>query len=65
MSPRFHAAVALVGAAGGDGYAMLATAKPLVFPQDGPGLTEALLAAIGRAGVISPAVEGRITRTTP
>ena len=36
---------------GGDGYAMLATAKPLVFPEDGPGLAETLLEAIERAGV--------------
>ena len=31
-------------AGSGDGYAMLATAKPLVFPQDGPGLAVALCA---------------------
>jgi hypothetical protein len=51
-------------AAGGDGYAMLATAKPLVFPQDGPGLVETLYDAITRAGVISPATEGRIVPTS-
>jgi 5'-nucleotidase len=50
-------------AAGGDGYAMLTTAKPLLFPQDGPGLAETLLEAIERAGVIAPATEGRITRS--
>jgi 5'-nucleotidase len=48
-------------AAGGDGYAMLVSAKPLVFPQDGPGLAETLVDAIERAGEIAPAVEGRVT----
>jgi 2',3'-cyclic-nucleotide 2'-phosphodiesterase (5'-nucleotidase family) len=62
---RYTVAADSYTAGGGDGYAMLATAKPLVFPQDGPGLTETLLAAIERAGVIAPAVEGRITRTSP
>jgi 2',3'-cyclic-nucleotide 2'-phosphodiesterase (5'-nucleotidase family) len=52
-------------ARGGDGYAMLATARPLVFPEEGPGLAETLVNAIERAGVIAPAVEGRITRTVP
>jgi 5'-nucleotidase len=52
-------------AGGGDGYRMLATAKPLVFPQDGPGLVETLLETIERAGVIAPVVEGRITRPGP
>jgi 5'-nucleotidase len=62
---RYTLATNSYTAGGGDGYAMLATAKPLVFPQDGPGLVETLLEAIGRAGVIAPAVEGRITRTGP
>jgi 5'-nucleotidase / UDP-sugar diphosphatase len=52
-------------AQGGDGYRMLATAKPLVFPEDGPGLAETLLEAIERAGSIAPVTEGRITRTSP
>ncbi len=52
-------------AQGGDGYAMLATAKPLVFPEDGPGLAEALLEAVERAGSIAPLTEGRITRMRP
>ena len=52
-------------AQGGDGYAMLATAKPLVFPEDGPGLAETLLEAIERAGSIAPLAEGRVTRTGP
>jgi 2',3'-cyclic-nucleotide 2'-phosphodiesterase (5'-nucleotidase family) len=52
-------------AAGGDGYAMLVSAKPLVFPQDGPGLAETLVEAIERAREIAPEVEGRITRTGP
>ena len=52
-------------ARGGDGYAMLATAKPLVFPEDGPGLAEALLEAVERAGSIAPVTEGRITRMSP
>ena len=62
---RYTLATNSYTAAGGDGYAMLATAKPLVFPQDGPGLAETLLEAIERAGVIAPATEGRITRTGP
>ena len=49
-------------ARGGDGYAMLATARPLVFPEEGPGLAETLDDAIERAGAIAPAVEGRIRR---
>ena len=49
-------------ARGGDGYTMLATAKPLVFPEDGPSLAEALLQAMERAGSIAPVTEGRITR---
>jgi 2',3'-cyclic-nucleotide 2'-phosphodiesterase (5'-nucleotidase family) len=52
-------------ARGGDGYAMLATAKPLVFPEDGPGLAETLLEAVERAGSIAPVTEGRITRMRP
>jgi 2',3'-cyclic-nucleotide 2'-phosphodiesterase (5'-nucleotidase family) len=52
-------------ARGGDGYAMLSTAKPLVFPEDGPGLAEALLEAVERAGSIAPMTEGRIIRTQP
>ena len=62
---RYTLATNSYTAAGGDGYAMLATAKPLVFPQDGPGLAETLLEAIERAGTIAPTVEGRITRTSP
>jgi 2',3'-cyclic-nucleotide 2'-phosphodiesterase (5'-nucleotidase family) len=50
---------------GGNGYTMLATAKPLVFPEDGPGLAEALLEAVERAGSIAPTAEGRITRMRP
>jgi len=52
-------------AAGGDGYAMLRSAKPLVFPEDGPGLAETLMDAIERDGTIAPEVEGRITRSAP
>jgi 2',3'-cyclic-nucleotide 2'-phosphodiesterase (5'-nucleotidase family) len=62
---RYTLATNSYTAGGGDGYAMLATAKPLVFPQEGPGLAETLLEAIERAGVVAPAVEGRITRTGP
>jgi 5'-nucleotidase len=62
---RYKLATNSYTAGGGDGYAMLATAKPLVFPEDGPGLAETLLEAIERAGVIAPATEGRITRTGP
>jgi len=47
-------------ARGGDGYTMLAAARVLVGPRDGPGLTETVIAAIERAGAIAPAVEGRI-----
>jgi 2',3'-cyclic-nucleotide 2'-phosphodiesterase (5'-nucleotidase family) len=49
-------------ARGGDGYAMLASAKPLVFPEDGPGLAETLIEAVERARTIAPEVEGRIQR---
>jgi len=62
---RYKLATNSYTAGGGDGYAMLATAKPLVFPEDGPGLAETLLEAIERAGVIAPATEGRITRSAP
>jgi 2',3'-cyclic-nucleotide 2'-phosphodiesterase/3'-nucleotidase len=62
---RYTVAANNYTAAGGDGYAMLATAKPLVFPEDGPGLTETLLVTIERAGSIAPTVEGRITRAGP
>jgi 5'-nucleotidase len=62
---RYTLATNSYTAAGGDGYAMLATARPLVFPQDGPGLAETLLEAIERARVIAPATEERITRTGP
>ena len=62
---RYTLATNSYTAGGGDGYGMLATAKPVVFPQDGPGLAETLLEAIERAGVIAPATEGRITRTSP
>jgi 2',3'-cyclic-nucleotide 2'-phosphodiesterase (5'-nucleotidase family) len=62
---RYSVAVNNYIAQGGDGYRMLATAKPLVFPEDGPGLAETLLEAIERAGSIAPVTEGRITRTSP
>ena len=62
---RYTVAVNNYTAQGGDGYRMLATAKPLVFPEDGPGLAETLLEAIERAGSIAPVTEGRITRTSP
>ena len=62
---RYTVAANSYTAGGGDGYAMLATAKPLVFPQDGPGLAETLYEAIGRAGVIAPTIEGRIVPTSP
>ncbi len=62
---RYSVALNNYTAQGGDGYAMLATAKPLVFPEDGPGLAETLLEAIERAGSIAPGTEGRITRTSP
>ena len=62
---RYALATHSYTAEGGDGYAMLATAKPLVFAQDGPGLAETLFEAIERAGVIAPGTEGRITRSSP
>jgi 5'-nucleotidase len=62
---RYTVATNSYTAKGGDGYAMLATAKPLVFPEDGPGLAETLVEAIERAGAIAPALEGRIARTAP
>jgi 5'-nucleotidase len=62
---RYTMATNSYTAQGGDGYAMLATAKPLVFPEDGPGLAETLIEAVERAGSIAPSVQGRITRTSP
>jgi 2',3'-cyclic-nucleotide 2'-phosphodiesterase/3'-nucleotidase len=62
---RYSVATNNYTAQGGDGYAMLATAKPLVFPEDGPGLAETLLEALEREGPIAPVTEGRITRTGP
>ena len=62
---RYTLATGSYTAQGGDGYTMLATAKPLVFPEDGPGLAETLLEAVERAGSIAPATEGRITRMSP
>ena len=47
-------------ARGGDGYAMLTSARVLIGPADGPGLAEVLVDAIERAGVIEPHVDGRI-----
>ena len=55
---RYSLALNNYTAQGGDGYAMLATAKPLVFPEDGPGLAETLLQAIERAGSIAPGPRG-------
>jgi 5'-nucleotidase len=49
-------------ARGGDGYAMLTSARVLVGPEDGPGLAEVLVDAIERAGAIAPRPEGRIQR---
>jgi 2',3'-cyclic-nucleotide 2'-phosphodiesterase (5'-nucleotidase family) len=48
-------------AQGGDGYAMLKTARVLVGAQDGPGLAETLVEAVERTRVVAPRVEGRIT----
>jgi 5'-nucleotidase len=62
---RYTLAVNSYLAAGGDGYAMLRSAKPIVFPQDGPGLAETLVEAIETAGSIAPAVEGRISPSAP
>jgi 2',3'-cyclic-nucleotide 2'-phosphodiesterase (5'-nucleotidase family) len=62
---RYRLAANDYTARGGDGYAMLSTAKPLVFPEDGPGLAETLLEAVERAGSIAPVTEGRITRIQP
>jgi 5'-nucleotidase len=62
---RYSVAANNYTAQGGDGYAMLATAKPLVFPEDGPGLAETLLEALEREGSIAPATEGRIMRASP
>lgn len=50
-------------AKGGDGYTMLATARALVDPEDGPGLTEVVTEAIERARAIAPAVDGRVQAT--
>jgi 2',3'-cyclic-nucleotide 2'-phosphodiesterase (5'-nucleotidase family) len=65
LARRYRVATNSYTAAGGDGYAMLGSAKPLVFPQDGPGLAETLTDAIERVGEIAPEREGRITRASP
>ncbi len=57
---RYTLATNSYTAKGGDGYTMLASAKRLVFPEDGPGLAETLVEAIERTGTIAPRVEGRI-----
>jgi len=44
----------------GDGYQMLAAARVVVGPEDGPGLTEVVVEAIEAAKVIAPRVGGRI-----
>jgi 5'-nucleotidase len=62
---RYTVAANNYTAQGGDGYSMLATAKLLLFPEDGPGLAETLIEAVERAGSIAPSVQGRITRTRP
>jgi 5'-nucleotidase len=49
-------------AAGGDGYAMLKSARVLVGSQDGPGLAETLADALLQARAVEPRVEGRIQR---
>ena len=48
---------------GGDGYTILATARVLVGPEDGRGLTEVVTDAIERARAIAPAVDGRVQAT--
>ena len=62
---RYTLATNSYTARGGDGYAMLASAKPLVFPEDGPGLAETMVQAIESAATIAPVVEGRIVRAAP
>ncbi len=47
-------------ARGGDGYAMFAAARVLIPPEDGPGLVETLLDAVGRRGSIRVHGENRI-----
>ncbi|MBI3454724.1 MAG: 5'-nucleotidase C-terminal domain-containing protein [Candidatus Rokubacteria bacterium] len=49
-------------ARGGDGYTMLQAGRVLIGPEDGPGLVEALVEAVERAGVVEPRVEGRVQR---
>jgi 5'-nucleotidase len=64
LDPERHYSVATNSylAAGGDGYSMLAGARVLVGPRDGPGLAETLVQALQQAGAVAPRVEGRIQR---
>jgi 2',3'-cyclic-nucleotide 2'-phosphodiesterase (5'-nucleotidase family) len=60
---RYTVAINSYLARGGDGYAMLTSARALVGAQDGPGLAETLVDAIEQARVIEPRVEGRVQVT--
>lgn len=62
---RYTLATNSYTAAGGDGYAMLKSARVLVGPADGPGLAETLVEAIEREGTIAPRVDGRIAVARP
>jgi 5'-nucleotidase/UDP-sugar diphosphatase len=64
LDPERHYSVATNSylAAGGDGYSMLAGARVLVGPRDGPGLAETLVQALQQARAVAPRVEGRIQR---
>ena len=57
---RYSIATLSFLARGGDGYQMLAAARVVVGPEDGPGLTEVVVEAIEAAKVIAPRVGGRI-----
>jgi len=47
---------------GGDGYAMLRAARPLVNPEEGPTEADVLINAVAQAGEIKPQTDGRIRR---
>lgn len=52
-------------AAGGDGYAVLTAAEPVINPSDAQLTANQVIDYIAAAGTIAPAVEGRLTVSAP
>ncbi|GGB23779.1 multifunctional 2',3'-cyclic-nucleotide 2'-phosphodiesterase/5'-nucleotidase/3'-nucleotidase [Tistrella bauzanensis] len=52
-------------AAGGDGYAVLTAAEPVINPSDAQLTANQVIDHIAAAGTIAPAVEGRLTVSAP